>query len=265
MAARHRDRLMAKPLRTVLRYLFPVTGTIAGKGDSGFGAGRRGGARKHAGVDFQAANGSPAVAIVGGKVLYVGHNQGYQWNTVVLGDDGNAYRYATHGPLKVTPGERIVAGQPVGLIDRGHLHLEVIPAGSTTLKAMITNPESFISTRWLPGKIALTSDPLEFFGIGKGVSGAAGQTFDSLLRAVSVPRELSAEEALGRPFPPMGIPGQIPPMPRMRPASPAAGPTREDYDRMIIEDFRNVSYEQLPPSWQAELETKLGPVAPEQY
>src|SRR3990167_8447101 len=167
MAARHRDRLMAKPLRTVLRYLFPVTGTIAGKGDSGFGAGRRGGARKHAGVDFQAANGSPAVAIVGGKVLYVGHNKGYQWNAVVLGDDGNAYRYATHGPLLVKTGQRIEQGKPVGTIARAHLHFEIIPSTSQAFRRMVAHPGQFVSTQWYGGNKSLTVDRSEERRVGK--------------------------------------------------------------------------------------------------
>src|SRR3990167_3753989 len=112
-------------------YVSPVSGTWARKSSSPFGAARGNKGRNHAGNDLQAENGSKAVAAVGGTVQYTGNNKGYQYNAVVLGDDGNAYRYATHGPLSVKPGQRIEQGQPVGTIARSHLHFEVIPPGET--------------------------------------------------------------------------------------------------------------------------------------
>jgi murein DD-endopeptidase MepM/ murein hydrolase activator NlpD len=71
-------------------YVSPIDGTIADNSSGTFGAVRDGGSRKHAGNDFQTPTGSPALAVVGGKVIYVGDNQGYRHNAVVLGDDGNA-------------------------------------------------------------------------------------------------------------------------------------------------------------------------------
>lgn len=156
-------------------YVAPVSGTWAAKGSSPFQAARDGGHRYHAGNDLQAANGSPAVAAIGGTVQYVGHNQGYQWNAVVMGDDGNAYRYATHGPLSVKAGERVEAGQQVGTIARGHLHFEVIPPTSPAYKAMAANPGAFVSTSWKPGHDPLTVNPAEFFGVKGGAEIAAGQ------------------------------------------------------------------------------------------
>lgn len=156
-------------------YIAPVSGTWARKGSSPFMASRSGGRRYHAGNDLQAANGSPAVAMVGGTVQYAGHNQGYQWNAVVLGDDGNAYRYATHGPLTAKVGERIEAGQQVGTIGRGHLHFEVIPPTSPAYQEMAANPGKFVSTRYAPGGSPLTVDPAGFFGVEGGARIAAGQ------------------------------------------------------------------------------------------
>lgn len=160
-------------------YVAPVSGTWAAKGSSPFQAARSGGHRYHAGNDLQAANGSPAVAAIGGTVQYVGHNQGYQWNAVVMGDDGNAYRYATHGPLSVKAGERVEAGQQVGTIARGHLHFEVIPPTSPAYKAMAANPGAFVSTSWKPGHDPLTINPAEFFGVKGGAEIAAGQAVGS--------------------------------------------------------------------------------------
>ncbi len=160
-------------------YAAPVSGTWAAKSSSPFGASRDAGTRKHAGNDLQASNGSEAVATIGGKVIYAGHNQGYQWNAVILGDDGNAYRYATHGPLSVKPGERVEQGQPVGTIARSHLHFEVIPPGPT-LNQMVAAAakNSFVGTSWRPGQDPTTQDPAAFFDMDRGESIHAGDMFE---------------------------------------------------------------------------------------
>lgn len=157
------------------QYVAPVSGTWAAKSSSPFGAARSGGRRLHAGNDLQVPNGSKAVAVIGGKVLYAGHNSGYQWNAVVLGDDGNAYRYATHGPLNVKLGQRVEQGAPVGTIARNHLHFEVIPSNSPALKSMVANPGRFVPTQWWPNGQPVTVDPAKFFGVEKGQKVAAGQ------------------------------------------------------------------------------------------
>lgn len=128
----------------------------------------------HAGNDLQAANGSKAVAVIGGTVIYAGNNTGYQWNTVILGDDGTAYRYATHGPLSVSLGDRVEQGQPVGTIARSHLHLEVIPNTSPAYETMVANPGQFVSTQWWPGGQPVTVDPASYFGVARGMTIAAG-------------------------------------------------------------------------------------------
>lgn len=158
-------------------YAFPIEGTIAAKSSSPFGAARGNAGRHHAGNDFQAENGSDAVAVIGGQVLYTGHNAGYQWNAVVLGDDGNAYRYATHGPLSVKQGDRVEQGGKVGTIARSHLHFEVIPPSSPAFKQMKSHPGEFVKTQWWGNKQPLTIDPMEFFGLKAGTRMAAGERF----------------------------------------------------------------------------------------
>lgn len=179
------------------QYVAPVWGTWAAKGSSPFGAARSGGRRNHAGNDLQARNGTPAVASIGGKVIYAGHNSGYQWNAVVLGDDGNAYRYATHGPLSVKLGQRVEQGQPVGTIARGHLHFEVIPQGSPALKQMVARPGQFVSTQWWPGNRPVTVDPAKFFGVSKGAKIAAGNPVGNPALAYAEPEVASDPFGVG--------------------------------------------------------------------
>ena len=161
------------------QYVAPVNGTWAAKTSSPFGAARDGGHRLHAGSDLQAANGAPAVAAIGGRVIYAGHNSGYQWNAVVVGDDGNAFRYATHGPLSVKVGDRVEQGQQIGTIARGHLHLEVIPGGSPVFNDMVAHPGTFVGTQFYPGGKPVTVDPTAFFGVERGARIAAGKAVGS--------------------------------------------------------------------------------------
>lgn len=198
------------------RYVSPVSGTWAAKSSSPFGAPRGSRGRMHAGNDLQAANGSTAVAVIGGKVLYVGNNSGYQWNAVVQGDDGNAYRYATHGPISVKVGARVEQGQPVGTIARNHLHFEVIPNSSPVYKQMVANPGQFIPTQWWPGNKPVTVDPAAFFGVGKGMKVAAGEVIgDPTLRAI-VPEKPADPFGVSKLQAEMVAEAGIP-MPRLRP------------------------------------------------
>lgn len=171
-----------------MQFVSPVTGTWAAKSSSPFGA-FRSPTRSHAGNDLQARNGSPAVAAVGGRVVYAGHNQGYQYNAVVIDADGNAYRYATHGPLAVKVGDVVEAGQKIGTIARGHLHFEVIPAGSPVAKKMAASPGQFVSTRYGKGAKPVTVDPAQFFGVKKGSVLAAGLPVGSVGAQSLVPPE----------------------------------------------------------------------------
>ncbi len=108
-------------------YVSPITGDRNGIGD-GLGAhrdGKPGSAteRHHSGVDFQAKDGSKAVAVIGGTVLHVGNDPGgYDHYAIVKGDDGNMYRYAPHGGIDVKVGQHVDQGDSIGTIDRRHRH-----------------------------------------------------------------------------------------------------------------------------------------------
>lgn len=130
-----------------------------GMGGGGFGAGRDGGSRKHAGVDFGASQGARAISLVGGTVVHVGSNvnksgQGYGGYVDILGDNGVVYRYG-HQAAQVKVGQRVGAGDVVSVSDGSgsgdpHLHFEVHP-----------NPR-FVNGKYQPsfGKDA-TTDPIE--------------------------------------------------------------------------------------------------------
>ncbi len=156
-------------------YVAPVDGSWGARDSSQFQTPRAGGKRQHSGNDLQATNGSKAVAMIGGKVLYAGYNQGYQWNAVVAGDDGIMYRYATHGPLDVTVGQRVEQGVPVGTIARNHLHLETIQKSSPVWNQMRSLAGQFVSTQWWIGTPQITTDPSKLFAMTRGATLAAGE------------------------------------------------------------------------------------------
>jgi murein DD-endopeptidase MepM/ murein hydrolase activator NlpD len=104
----------------------PVTGSFGENSSNPYGAARKGG-RPHSGVDWRAENGTPAVAMIGGVVTHVGYDRGgYDNYAVVKGDDGVYRRYAYHGRSLVHKGQRVEQKQPLGIIDRRHLHYEEI-------------------------------------------------------------------------------------------------------------------------------------------
>lgn len=155
-------------------YVSPVTGTIARKRSSPFKAARKGG-RLHSGVDYQAKNGSTAVAVIGGTVKGIGDNPGgYDEFAFVAGDDGHAYRYATHGKIIPKTGDRVEQGDPIGLIGRSHLHFEIIPPSSPAYQKIIDGQVGVNTQTW-PGKPEPTIDPLAFFGVKGGDVVTAGQ------------------------------------------------------------------------------------------
>ena len=189
----------------VTKYVSPVSGTWAVRSSNRFKAPRGGGSRNHSGNDLQAKNGSPAVAAIGGKIIYAKKNRGYGWNAVVLGDDGNAFRYATHGPLAVKYGDRVEQGQKIGTIGRGHLHFEAIPAGSPIIKKQLNAGNKFVPTQWWPGKAAPTIDPASLFGVSDGTEIAAGEPVGDVSRMAYV-----TEDAPQDPFGVHKLKGELP-------------------------------------------------------
>lgn len=184
------------------RYVSPVTGTWAANASNYFGAVRGNQGRHHAGNDLQAASGSPVVAVIGGKVQYVGNNSGYNWNAVVLGDDGYAYRYAPHAGISVKVGQRVEQGQRIGTIGGAkypngttapHLHFEVIPPTSPAYKAILAHPGQFVPTSWFGQQEPTTIDPAKFFGVTKGtnltIGGGIGDPQKATVEAEAPPSD----------------------------------------------------------------------------
>ena len=106
-----------------------------------WGAPRGGGRRRHKGTDVFAAMGSPAAAVVSGRIsrLSSGGNAGlsvYLW-----GDDGNEYFYAHMSGYNASTGQRVSAGQTIAYVGntgnaRGgapHIHFEIHPGGGAAI------------------------------------------------------------------------------------------------------------------------------------
>jgi len=74
-------------------------------------------AHKHAGVDFAESLGAKNIAMVAGKVVYIGSNPGgYGGFIDIMGNNGMLYRYAHQKPL-VPVGANVSAGQVVSAAD----------------------------------------------------------------------------------------------------------------------------------------------------
>lgn len=99
------------------------------------GASRDGGARRHAGLDFDVPVGTPTTSLVYGRVKDVAPNGeagGYGMMIDIEGDNGRIYRYAHLSKSKVVVGQRVGPGEVIALsgntgVGTGpHLHLEVM-------------------------------------------------------------------------------------------------------------------------------------------
>ena len=183
-------------------YVSPVSGTVGGQvGDM-----RSHGARVHAGVDFRAANGTPAVATIEGKVVRIGdHSSGgrnvnYGRTVEVLGKDGHVHRYALHdGNASVRVGDEIKQGQPVGIVGGGHLHYEVLKNGSPAHAAAIRGEFGSTSTaRGQSGNASNFINPAQLFGIKRGQTTQAGKPF-SAQRSAQQPAQQPAEQPAQQP------------------------------------------------------------------
>lgn len=162
------------------KYVAPVTGIIARGPGNVFTADRGRGRRNHSGVDMTAPNGTPVVAAIGGTVRYVGNNSGYGMNAVIVGDDGNVFRYATHATVSVKPGDRVEQGQEIGTIGAGHLHFEVIK-GDSPLYGPLSTSTQFVPTSWMRGRPNPgVTDPLEVLGVSGGLRVSAGQALGEM-------------------------------------------------------------------------------------
>lgn len=113
-------------------WICPVQGPVAFSDT--WGAPRSGG-RTHKGVDMMAAEGTPTVAVVSGRVEHRGNSLGgLSWH--LYGDDGHYY-YGTHLSAYANVGAgHVEAGTVIGYVgDTGnaagtpHLHFEIHPNG----------------------------------------------------------------------------------------------------------------------------------------
>lgn len=108
--------------------------------------------RYHTGVDFAAPIGTPVLAAAGGTITHTGFGgtaSGWAGHWVsIRHDDGTHTLYAHLGGSTVPVGQRVTAGQPIGVIGMTgrtfgpHLHFELYPAGRT------------------PGQVYTSVDPL---------------------------------------------------------------------------------------------------------
>lgn len=166
-------------------YVSPVNGTWAAKSSSPYKA-RRSRGRLHSGNDLQASNGSPAVAVIGSRITYVGDNPGgYDEYVLAVGDDGYGYRYATHGPISVSAGDYVPQGGKIGQIGRGHLHFEVIPPTSPVYNDLVAGKS--VNTQTWPGQPTKTIDPAAFFGVQIGTRIAAGAQVGNPAASTAIP------------------------------------------------------------------------------
>jgi len=87
----------------------------------------------HTGLDFAAPTGTPIHAVANGTITKTGWAGAYGNRTVETLPDGTELWYAHQSAFGVTPGQKVVAGQEIGLVGATgnvtgpHVHLEVRP------------------------------------------------------------------------------------------------------------------------------------------
>ncbi|MEV6454725.1 LysM peptidoglycan-binding domain-containing M23 family metallopeptidase [Streptomyces anulatus] len=85
----------------------------------------------HTGSDFQAASGTPVLAIGPGTVVSAGNSGSYGNEVVIKHEDGMYSQYAHQSSLNVSVGQTVTVGQQIGLSGSTgnstgpHLHFEV--------------------------------------------------------------------------------------------------------------------------------------------
>jgi murein DD-endopeptidase MepM/ murein hydrolase activator NlpD len=105
-----------------------------------WGAPRSGG-RRHKGTDVMAAYGSPAAAVVSGRISRWSSGGKAGTSIYLFGDDGNEYFYAHMSRNVASPGSRVQHGQIISYVgDTGnarggaaHIHFEIHPGGGSAI------------------------------------------------------------------------------------------------------------------------------------
>jgi murein DD-endopeptidase MepM/ murein hydrolase activator NlpD len=135
-APRHRRPAPRPPVRTSPSTAFPVAGRYSyGTAANRFGAPRTG--HTHQGQDVLAAEGTPLVSPVSGRVLYRAYQRGGAGNYVVIhGSDHRDYvMMHLQSTASVSVGSAVRAGQRVGRVGHtgdaqgSHLHFEIWVGG----------------------------------------------------------------------------------------------------------------------------------------
>ena len=89
----------------------------------------------HTGLDFAAPTGSTITAVANGTITKTGYAGAYGNQTIETLEDGTELWYCHQSEIGVTVGQKVLAGQKVGLVGSTgnttgpHLHLEVRPGG----------------------------------------------------------------------------------------------------------------------------------------
>ena len=102
----------------------------------------------HTGLDFAAPSGTPIHAAAGGTITKTGWAGAYGYRTVERLPDGTELWYAHQSAFGVKAGQKVVAGQRIGLVGATgnvtgpHVHLEVRPGGGDPVdpyQALVTH------------------------------------------------------------------------------------------------------------------------------
>lgn len=133
-----RDDFRSGPrIRSDVAVVRPVDGTIPTAG--AFGARKVAGcsacSTNHLGLDFAAGTGTPAVAVMSGRVESAGPLGGWGQQVLLRHPDGTRTRYAHLSRIGVTVGQEVVVGEQIGAVGStgvstgAHLHFELIVGG----------------------------------------------------------------------------------------------------------------------------------------
>ncbi|WP_431952991.1 M23 family metallopeptidase [Actinacidiphila sp. bgisy167] len=132
-AARHASRSAASGRGTLGGWMLPVAGAIGTPYHAASGLWSSG---HHTGVDFVVPVGTPVHAAGAGTVVEAGWGGSYGNNVVIRHADGMYTQYGHLSSLRVSVGQRVFAGQQIGLsgatgnVTGPHLHFEARRAPS---------------------------------------------------------------------------------------------------------------------------------------
>lgn len=144
--------------RTLAAFAFPLPDRAMGRGASGFGAPRDGGARDHHGVDLFAPRGTPVVAIADGVVSVDETSRGGRVIWLREARLGRNLYYAHLNDWAVQSGDRVRVGDVIGYVGNTgnaittppHLHFGVYNRGPTDPQPYLYRDDPELSRRTAP-------------------------------------------------------------------------------------------------------------------